>query len=66
MCKKSNKRGEKVDNLFLSNNKRKEEKTKSKFKKHKEQTIQSLNEVENFLNQTQKAIRHFKLYKILK
>lgn len=55
-----------MDNLFLSNNKRKEEKPKSKFKKHKEQTIQSLNEVENFLNQTQKAIRHFKLYKILK
>lgn len=66
MCKKSNKRRQKVDNLFLSNNQRGEKKKVNKFKKHKDQTIKSLQEVENFLNQTQKAIRHFKLYKILK
>lgn len=55
-----------MDNLFLSNNKRKEETKKSKFKQYKEQTVKSLQEVENFLNQTKKALNHIKLYKILK
>ena len=55
-----------MDNLFLSKNQCGEEKKKSKFKQHKEQTIQSLQEVENFLQQTKKAFNHFKLYKILK
>lgn len=66
MCKKSNKGGKKVDNLFLSNNQRGEETKKGKFTQHKDQTIKSLQEVENFLNQTKKALNHFKLYKILK
>lgn len=56
-----------MDNLFLSNNQRKKEEPKiSKFKQHKDQTIKSLQEVENFLTQTKKALNHFKLYKILK
>ena len=55
-----------MDNLFLSNNQRGEETKKGKFTQHKDQTIKSLQEVENFLNQTKKALNHFKLYKILK
>lgn len=55
-----------MDNLFLSNNQRGEKNKTNKFKQHKDQTIQSLKEVEHFLCQTQKAIKHFKLYKILK
>lgn len=55
-----------MDNLFLSNNQRGDEPNKSKFKQHKDQTIKSLQEVENFLTQTKKALNHFKLYKILK
>lgn len=55
-----------MDNLFLSNNQRGDEKKKGKFTQHKDQTIKSLQEVENFLNQTKKALNHFKLYKILK
>lgn len=56
-----------MDNLFLSNNKTKEKGTKpSNFQKHKDQTIKSLQEVENFLTQTRKALNHIKLYKILK
>ena len=51
MCKKSNKRRQKVDNLFLSNNQRGEKKKVNKFKKHKDQTIKSLQEVENFLKE---------------
>ena len=58
-----------MDNLFLTNKRteEKEEETKtSKFQKHKDQTIKSLQEVENFLTQTRKALNHVKLYKILK
>lgn len=53
-----------MDNLFRASDKK--EKKKGKFTEKKEQTIKSLNEVENFLNQAKKAINHVKLYKILK
>lgn len=53
-----------MDNLF---NKQKEKQDKtSKFNQYKEQTVKSLQEVENFLRQTKKALNHVKLYKILK
>lgn len=55
-----------MDNIFQINSPRGEQPKKSKFTQHKEQTIKSLQEVENFLNQTKKALNHFKLYKILK
>ena len=67
MWKKSNKGENKVDNLFRVNQIQGEKETKSSgLKDKKEQTIKSLQEVENFLRQAKKAFNHIKLYKILK
>lgn len=56
-----------MDNLFRVNQIQGEKETKSgRLKDKKEQTIKSLQEVENFLCQTKKAFNHIKLYKILK
>lgn len=56
-----------MNNLFKTTrgNKTKEG-TKCSFTEKTERTIKSLKEVENFLNQTKKALNHIKLYKILK
>lgn len=67
MWKKSNKGENKVDNLFRANQVEGEkEPTKGGLKAKKDQTIKSLQEVENFLCQTKRALNHIKLYKILK
>lgn len=55
-----------MDNLFLSRDSEEKKNENKKFKNYKEQTIKSLQEVENFLRQTKKALNHVKLYKILK
>lgn len=55
-----------MNNLFRTSKYETKEKKQGKFKEKKEQTITSLLEVENFLNQTKKALNHIKLYKILK
>lgn len=67
MWKKSNKGEVKVDNLFQAIN-AKEERNVKKFniKEKKNNTLQSLLEVEHFLCQTKRAINSVKLYKILK
>ena len=49
-----------MDNLFLSNNIKGENAQngkKKKFNEYKDQTIESLHEIENFLNQTQRALK---------
>ena len=55
-------------NLFI--NTRKEEKKPPKkkfdFNSYKKNTINSLNDVENFLNNFNYNFKYFKLYKILK
>ena len=67
MWKKSNKGVNKVDNLFRANPIEGKQETKiGGLKAKKDQTIKSLQEVENFLCQTKKAFNHIKLYKILK
>ena len=53
-----------MDNLFRASDKK--EKQKGKVTVKKEQTLKSLGDVENFLNQAKKAINHITLYKILK
>ena len=53
-----------MDNLFRASYKK--EKKKGKFTVKKEQTLKSLGDVENFLNQAKKAINRITLYKILK
>ena len=40
------------------------EKKKGKISEKKDKVVKSLQEVENFLNQTKKAINHIQLYKI--
>lgn len=42
------------------------EKKKNKFKDKKDNTIQSLKEVENFLGNWRRALKGIKLFKILK
>lgn len=42
------------------------EKKKNKFKDKKDNTIQSLKEVENFLENWRRALKGIKLFKILK
>ena len=56
-----------MDNLFRAKQIEGETEAKtSGLKAKKDQAIKSLQEVENFLCQTRKAINHIKLYKILK
>ena len=54
-----------MDNLFKGINTN-EKRRKFDIKTKKNQTIQSLLEVEHFLCQTKKAMNSIKLYKILK
>ena len=67
MWKKYNKGENKVDNLFRAKQIEGEKREKTGgLKNKKDQTIRSLQEVENFLCQAKKALNHIKLYKILK
>lgn len=54
------------NNLFYSNNKRGSGNQKLSFKKRKENTLASLNEVENFLFNYKHFMRYIKLYKLFK
>lgn len=55
-----------MNNLFKTTRGNKTKEEQCGLKNKAEQTVKSLKEVENFLNQTKKAINHIKLYKILK
>ena len=58
-----------MDNLIFSNNKKSlppAQKNKINFKKIKNNTFNSLNEVEYFLNDFHRFSNYIKLYKILK
>lgn len=55
------------NNLFYSRNKSQKPKSeKVSFKKRKENTLASLNEVENFLFNYKHFMRYVKLYKLFK
>ena len=58
-----------MDNLFLSNNVKVQNKgknSKKDFNEYKNETIKSLYEVEHFLTKTKGAINKIKLVKIIK
>lgn len=58
-----------MDNLFLSNNERKEKQEKDKKKKfnqYKDEAIKSLYEVENFLSKTKSTLNKIKIVKLIK
>lgn len=54
------------NNLFYSRGKTPKETPKLTFKKRKENTLASLNEVENFLFNYKHFMRYVKLYKLFK
>lgn len=54
------------NNLYRSNPPAKKENKKLTLKTIKNNTISSLNDVEHFLNNFQRAIRYIKIYKLFK
>lgn len=54
------------NNLFYSRGSNKKDNQKLGFKKRKENTLASLNEVENFLFNYKHFMRYIKLYKLFK
>lgn len=54
------------NNLFYKRNAPQSKDTKMSFKKRKENTLASLNEVENFLFNYKHFMRYVKLYKFFK
>ena len=55
-----------IENFPKKNNREEKISSHKKFNLYKKNTINSLNDVEHFLNNFQHYFKYFKLYKILK